>query len=262
MILNILAVSAEAYPLAKTGGLGDAVSGLCRALCSSGAVRVTLMLPAYPGALAQTEHLSVCARLHGLACGTVTLLKGFVPVLGLPVLLVHHEALYGREGIYADAEGTEYPDNAIRFAVLAQAAACVAQGLPGDQQASMVEGLVCAHDAQDHLWSLQLGQHQLHWTEADAHYAQGAQVRLRILARDVSLALAPPQGSSILNSLPATITAIQQATTPGQVLVQLRLPHGADAILLALISARSARLLDIRENMPVHAQLKSVAVLR
>ena len=149
--------------------------------------------------------------------------------------------------------------------VLTRMDAPLTRSLPGDQQASIVEGRVCAHDGQDHLWSMQIGTqaaHQLHWTEPDAHYQLEDRVRLRILARDVSLSLAPHTGSSILNSLPATVTAIQ-ANGPGQVLVQLRLePDDAGTRLLALVSARSARVLQIAPGMAVHAQLKSVAVLR
>ena len=142
MILNILAVSAEAFPLAKTGGLGDAVSGLCRALHRPGHTHVTLMLPAYPAALEQAGPLHECARLEGLAGGTATLLAGTVPSLGLPVLLLRNDALYRRDGLYADAEGNEYPDNAVRFAALAQAAARVAWGIPGVQRPDIVH----AHD--------------------------------------------------------------------------------------------------------------------
>ncbi len=142
MILNILAVSAEAFPLAKTGGLGDAVSGLCRALHRPGHTHVTLMLPAYPAALEQAGPLHECARLEGLAGGTATLLAGTVPSLGLPVLLLRNDALYRRDGLYADAEGNEYPDNAERFAALAQAAARVAWGIPGVQRPDIVH----AHD--------------------------------------------------------------------------------------------------------------------
>ncbi|MEJ5031236.1 molybdenum ABC transporter ATP-binding protein [Comamonas sp. MYb69] len=143
----------------------------------------------------------------------------------------------------------------------------LAQALPDAQQASLLEGQVCGHDLQDHLWSLQIGTHpqlQLHWTQADAHYRQGERVRLRVLARDVSLSLMPQTGSSILNSLPAVVTALQ-ASSPGQVLVQLRLAPGTGddmPHLLALVSARSARLLQLAPGLRVHAQLKGVAVLR
>lgn len=149
--------------------------------------------------------------------------------------------------------------------VLTRMDAPLTRSLPGDQQASIVEGRVCAHDGQDHLWSMRIGTqaaHQLHWTEPDAHYQLEDRVRLRILARDISLSLAPHTGSSILNSLPATVTGVQ-ANGPGQVLVQLRLePDDAGTRLLALVSARSARVLQIAPGMAVHAQLKSVAVLR
>ena len=141
----------------------------------------------------------------------------------------------------------------------------LAQGALGEQQASIVQGRVVAHDAQDQLWTLQLGSqpaHVLHWGEPGAHYQRGDAVRLRILARDVSLSFAPQTGSSILNSLPAMVTAVQ-ATSPGQVLVQLRLLDSDDSSdLLALISARSARLMQIAPSQAVHAQIKGVAVLR
>ena len=158
MILNILAVSAEAFPLAKTGGLGDAVSGLCRALQRGGRVHVTLMLPAYAGVLEQIDRVRACARLEGLAGGPVTLLTGILPALGLRVLLVQCDALYGRPGIYADPDGTEYEDNALRFATLAQAAARVAQGVPGVPRPDIVH----AHDWHAALVPLYLRQQRTH----------------------------------------------------------------------------------------------------
>src|SRR5690606_35874899 len=46
--LKILAVTSEAFPLAKTGGLGDAVSGMAGAVDAMG-TDLTVMLPAYRG---------------------------------------------------------------------------------------------------------------------------------------------------------------------------------------------------------------------
>ena len=142
MTLKILAVSSEAFPLAKTGGLGDAVSGLCRSLRQGGGAHVTLMLPAYRGTPEQVEGLREVARLDGGAAGGTTLLAGVSPALGLPVLLVRNDALYDRDGLYLDADGVEYPDNALRFATLAQAAARVARGLGGVPRPDIVH----AHD--------------------------------------------------------------------------------------------------------------------
>ena len=206
------------------------------------------------------EHMAIQSILKSTAVALAIVTAGPVFAQGTPIDAAAFDALIA-QGPVAE--------------LLTQLDAPLAQALPDAQQASIIEGSVCAHDAQDHLWSLQIGQHQhqhqpllLHWTEADAHYNTGERVRLRVLARDVSLSLHAHSGSSILNSLPAVVTAVHPST-PGQVLVQLQLQHSptapdaaAPAQLLALVSARSARLLQLTPGLPVHAQLKGVAVLR
>jgi starch synthase len=140
--LKILAVSAEAFPLAKTGGLGDAVSGLCRGLDAIGA-HATLLLPAYREAMPHVSNVHWVARLEGLpGGGAASLLSGESRELGLPVFLLKNDALYDRDGVYADRDGVEYPDNAIRFAALAQAAAKIAAGMTGVPRPDIVH----AHD--------------------------------------------------------------------------------------------------------------------
>ncbi len=123
-------VAAEAFPMAKTGGLGDAVSGMAAAIAAAGP-QVTLMLPAYPDPGKQVSGLKTVAQLTDLPGGPATLLSGRCKTLGLPVLLLEHATLYQRRGVYVDEQGVDYADNAIRFAALAQAAARVALGLPG-----------------------------------------------------------------------------------------------------------------------------------
>jgi molybdate transport system ATP-binding protein len=88
--------------------------------------------------------------------------------------------------------------------------------------------------------------------------AIGSRLRCRIHARDVSLALARPTGSSIVNLLPATVTAVAATDTPGHVLVQLRV---GEAPLLARITARSRRELEIAPGREVWVQIKGVALL-
>ena len=88
--------------------------------------------------------------------------------------------------------------------------------------------------------------------------APGSRLRCRIHARDVSLALERPQASSILNILPATVTAVVATDTPGHVLVQMRI--GATP-LLARITERSRRELGITPGLSVWAQIKAVALL-
>ena len=86
----------------------------------------------------------------------------------------------------------------------------------------------------------------------------GGRLRCRIHARDVSIALERPQRSSIVNLLPAVVTATAATDTPGHVLVQMRM---GEVPLLARISERSRRELDIRPGLQVWAQVKAVALL-
>nr|WP_218953215.1 glycogen synthase GlgA [Parapusillimonas granuli] len=139
--MNILAVSSEVYPLAKTGGLGDAVSGLAAAL-SSGAARVTVLLPAYQGVSSHVDRMRRVATLTDLPGGDAELWAAHCPELDLPVLLLKNDALYARSGLYLKPDGTEYEDNAVRFAALSQAAARICQGILGLQRPHVVH----AHD--------------------------------------------------------------------------------------------------------------------
>ncbi|MBP6019274.1 MAG: glycogen synthase GlgA [Burkholderiaceae bacterium] len=154
MSLNILVVASEAFPMAKTGGLGDAVSGMAAAIAAAGS-HVTLMLPAYPDAGRQVSGLKAVAKLNDLPGGSATVLSGRCKTLGVPVLLLEHATLYQRHGVYADEQGVDYADNAIRFAALSQAAARVAQGLPGVSRPDVVH----SHDWHTALTSLYM--HQL-----------------------------------------------------------------------------------------------------
>lgn len=88
--------------------------------------------------------------------------------------------------------------------------------------------------------------------------AVGSRVRCRIHARDVSLALERPRGSSITNILPALVDAVGPAAMAGQVLVRLKIGETA---LLARITERSRRELGIEAGCSVWAQVKAVALL-
>ncbi len=85
-----------------------------------------------------------------------------------------------------------------------------------------------------------------------------ASVRLRILARDVSLTLEPAAKTSILNILPATVE--QVSAGEGGAWVTIRLQVGT-VPLLARISRKSAAELRIQVGLAVYAQVKSVALL-
>lgn len=86
----------------------------------------------------------------------------------------------------------------------------------------------------------------------------GRRLRCRVHARDVSLTLERAEHTSILNILPAVVTGIAPAESPAHVLVRLE-AHGTP--LLARITRRSSRTLDIRPGLPVWVQIKAVALL-
>ncbi len=138
---KILIVAAEAFPLAKTGGLGDAITGMARAL-SQAYCPPTLLLPAYRGVAQRLQDARPVANLAGLPGGDARLLAGVCPQSGLSFLLLENDALYDRAGLYQDENGQEHPDNGLRYAALAHAAVRIAQGLPGVPRPDVVH----AHD--------------------------------------------------------------------------------------------------------------------
>lgn len=83
-------------------------------------------------------------------------------------------------------------------------------------------------------------------------------IRLRILARDVSLATSEPHGLSILNQLPITITAIHPHDN-GRVTVACQLADGE--ILLAEITHYSLQKLGLAPGQFAFALIKSVALM-
>jgi molybdate transport system ATP-binding protein len=87
----------------------------------------------------------------------------------------------------------------------------------------------------------------------------GATVRARVHARDVSVALTPPVGTSILNVLPAELTQISDAG-PDRVNLQLQIGSGG-SLLLARITRRSRDVLGLVPGMRVYAQVKGIALM-
>jgi molybdate transport system ATP-binding protein len=85
----------------------------------------------------------------------------------------------------------------------------------------------------------------------------GNRVRVRVLARDVSIATQQPQGSSITNILPACIAEIRCESSD---MVNVRMIVGESQVLLARITHRSFDLLQLAVGMEVFAQVKSVAL--
>lgn len=86
----------------------------------------------------------------------------------------------------------------------------------------------------------------------------GQHVRLRVHARDVSLAIAPQESSSILNRVAATVEELGETDNPAKVLVRL---NACGTSLQAQITRRSRDQLGLRVGSPVRAQIKTIALL-
>jgi len=140
--LRVLSVASEVYPLIKTGGLADVVAALPPALAQEGIATRTL-IPGYPGvidALRRPETVHTFARLHG---GPARLLASHTA--GLDLLALDAPHLFARPGNpYLGPDGREWPDNALRFAALAECAAAIAR----EAVAGFAPDIIHAHDWQ------------------------------------------------------------------------------------------------------------------
>ncbi|OGS95951.1 MAG: molybdenum ABC transporter ATP-binding protein [Gallionellales bacterium RIFCSPLOWO2_02_FULL_57_47] len=125
-----------------------------------------------------------------------------------------------------------------------------------DDAGSVIEAGVAGHDEKYHLSRLGFSGGSL-WV-SKVERAIGSMVRARVLARDVSIATAAPQGSSISNILAARIDEIRDE---GADRVNLRLSVGSGQLLLSRITRRSRDQLNLVVGMEVFAQVKSVALI-
>jgi len=123
--LNILFAASEASPFAKTGGLGEVVGDLPRYLHDRGH-DVRVVLPRYysidpvkyelrllPGTL--VVPMGIIGEMY---CGVW---EGRLPKSEVPVYLLEHQGLYGRDGIYG-INNVGFLDNDNRYVFLSRAA--------------------------------------------------------------------------------------------------------------------------------------------
>ncbi len=126
----------------------------------------------------------------------------------------------------------------------------------GEDAGAVFEATVAERDAEWHLARVEFDGGEL-WVR-DSGAAIGKRVRLRILARDVSIAASRHDDVSIMNMLPATVAAHAGEDHPALVMVQLRVGGTA---LLARLTRRSAQRLDLAPGRRVWAQIKAVALI-
>ncbi len=126
--MDILFVTTELAPFVKVGGLADVAAALPKALRALGH-KVTLVLPRFPafeqgGLLVARRLTPVHVPLGGITYD-VTLFDGRL-ASQVDIVLVDAPGFFDRAGIYGE-RGEDYPDNAVRFAILSYAAAEIAR---------------------------------------------------------------------------------------------------------------------------------------
>ncbi|MFA5082792.1 MAG: molybdenum ABC transporter ATP-binding protein [Hydrogenophilaceae bacterium] len=92
----------------------------------------------------------------------------------------------------------------------------------------------------------------------DTGLALGHAVRVRILARDVSLSLSHQDDTSILNLLPGTVAELADDSHPALALVRVEV---GGTPIVARLTRRSAAALGLTPGQPVWLQIKAVALI-
>lgn len=158
--MRVLQVSAELYPLLKTGGLADVAGALPQALQQAGA-DVRVLLPGFAPMLADLQAPIVDLALVAPWGEVARLRRGRLASLGLVAYVLDAPTRYQRPGTpYEDAQRRPHPDNHKRFAWLGWAGAELARGLDPDWQPAVVHshdwhaGLTAAYSA----WAPETGQ--------------------------------------------------------------------------------------------------------
>ena len=126
--MKVLFASSEAWPLLKTGGLGDVSYSLPYALKEQDQ-DVRIVLPAYRDLLTKIDSFKILGWLSLQLAGTnrdVRVLEATHAQFDMPIWLVDSQDLFDRKGNpYMHAGGFDWPDNAERFTLFSQAVAAL-----------------------------------------------------------------------------------------------------------------------------------------
>ena len=142
--MKVLQVSAEIYPLLKTGGLADVAGALPAALNARGC-DVRVLLPGFVTVLADMQDVRTLPELTVPWGERVLVRCAWLASLNLTAYVIDAPSMYCRNGgPYEDDQRQPYADNGRRFALLGFAAAQLALGLDDQWQPQVVH----SHDWQ------------------------------------------------------------------------------------------------------------------
>lgn len=129
--------------------------------------------------------------------------------------------------------------------------------LATEEASALLRGTLAERDREWHLARVGFDGGSL-WLR-DTGLPVGQSVRLRVLARDVSITTEVPRHTSIQNHFACVVDSVVPDTHPSQVLVRLR---AGESVLLARVTRRAATTLALGPGRHVWAQVKSVALIQ
>ncbi|MBF9030680.1 molybdenum ABC transporter ATP-binding protein [Rhodobacterales bacterium HKCCE3408] len=233
-------------------GLGPLLSRRPGSLSGGEAQRVALAraLSRDPSILLMDEPLS--ALDLGLKRDILPFFERLRDEAGRPILYVSHdidEVARLADRVILIEDGRAGPSRTVAEALTGDPGSALGRAIAG----GLLVATVAAHDPEDNLTEARIGDQRL-WLPGRIG-EPGDRLRLRLDARDVTLALDRPQGISALNILPATVTAIDPGPGAGAL---VRLDHQGQG-LTARLTRRSVTALGLEPGRRVFAILKTMA---
>ena len=125
----------------------------------------------------------------------------------------------------------------------------------GDSAAAIIDATITGIEAAYHLSHAEFAGGRI--SLLNPGLTLGERVRVRVQARDVSIALERPTGSSVQNIFPVTVRSLSP-DAPGQVMLAL---DAGGIALLARITHKSVETLGLEPGSKVFAQVKGVAIM-
>ncbi len=216
-------------------------------------VAIARALCAQPRLLLMDEPLSALDADH--KAEIIPLLEGVCRGSAVPIIYVSHsldEVARFADDLLLMEQGQVVHHGAIAD-VLSRLDSPLAQQVDA---AAIVEGCVLRHEPDFGLTHITTSVGELSIAHAQ-NLKPGDELRVRLHARDVSIALEQPENTSILNSLVAKIVDMREQDA-AQVMIRLE-ANGTP--LLAKITRKSLSLLQLEIGQQVVLQVKSVALL-
>ncbi|UUI62558.1 molybdenum ABC transporter ATP-binding protein [Aeromonas salmonicida] len=241
--------------LAARLGFADLLAQPAHALSGGQRQRVALgrALLAEPDLLLLDEPFSALdsrSRIH-----QAHVLKGLQRESGIPMIFVSHameevsllcDQLVLLEGGRVEAQGR--PSEIFARTDLSLASR--------DDAGVMLDATLAHYDDDEQMATLQLCEQTLRVTMNRMPDESGP-LQIKVAGRDVVIATAPIEHSSLSNCLTTRLMAVREVR-PGQTLLQLAL---GEQILLARITSRSATRLALAPEQQIYAYIKAVSLV-